>query len=61
MEEGPQMRAKELVQSIIGAKGFVLADVTISAEMNEMKLAIRPTKREECRCPLYPSPGYQKG
>lgn len=55
------MRAKELVQSIIGAKGFVLADVTISAEMNEMKLAIRPTKREECRCPLYPSPGYQKG
>ena len=40
------MRAKELVQSIIGAKGFVLEDVTISAEMNEMKLAIRPTKRE---------------
>ena len=50
MEEGPQMRAKELVQTIIGAKGFVLEDITVSAEMNEIKLAVRPTRREQCRC-----------
>lgn len=57
------MRAKELVQSIIGAKGFVLEDVTISAEMNEMKLAIRPTKREECRCGIChrKAPRYDQG
>ena len=50
MEEGFQMRAKKLVQAIIGAVGFVLEDVTVNAEMNEMNLAIRPTKREQCRC-----------
>ena len=44
------MRAKGLVQAIIGAGGFVLEDVTVNAEMNEIKLAIRPTKREQCRC-----------
>ena len=44
------MRAKELVQTIIGAKGFVLEDITVSAEMNEIKLAVRPTRREQCRC-----------
>ena len=52
------MRVKELVQSIIGSKGFVLEDITIDTEM---KLSVRPTKREEGRCgichrraPLYP-------
>ena len=44
------MRAKEFVQTIIGAKGFVLEDITVSAEMNEIKLAVRPTRREQCRC-----------
>ena len=50
MEEEFPMRAKGLVQAIIGAGGFVLEDVTVNAEMNEIKLAIRPTKREQCRC-----------
>ena len=49
MEEGFPMRAKGLVQAIIGAGGFVLEDVTVNPEMNEIKLAIRPTKREQCR------------
>lgn len=40
------MRAKELVQSIIGSKGFVLEDITIDTEMNEIKLLVRPTKKE---------------
>lgn len=44
------MRAKGLVQAIIGAGGFVLEDVSVNTEMNEIKLAIRPTKREQCRC-----------
>ena len=44
------MRAKALIQAIIGADGFVLEDVTVNAEMNEIYLAIRPTKREQCRC-----------
>ena len=38
------MRAKELVQAIIGSKGFVLEDITVSAEMNEIKLSVHPTK-----------------
>ncbi len=32
------MRAKELVQHIIGAEGFVLEDITSHAEMNEIIL-----------------------
>ena len=44
------MRAKELVQGIIGSKGFVLEDITVSTEMNEIKLSVNPTKREKCRC-----------
>ena len=43
------MRAKGLIQVIIGAGGYVLGDVSVNAEMNEIKLAIRPTKREQCR------------
>lgn len=44
------MRAKGLVQAIIGGGGFVLEDITANTEMNEIYLAIRPTKREQCRC-----------
>lgn len=44
------MRAKELVQPIIGATGIVLEDVASNAEMNEIILSLRPTKREQCRC-----------
>lgn len=44
------MRAKGLVQAIIGAKGFVLEDITANTEMNEIYLAVRPTRREQCRC-----------
>ena len=50
MEEGTQMRAKKLVQAIIGGVGFVLEDVTVNAEKNEINLAVRPTKKEQCRC-----------
>ena len=50
MGEGPQMRAKGLVQAIIGGGGFVLEDISANAEMNEIYLAIRPTKQEQCRC-----------
>lgn len=44
------MRAKGLVQTIIGGGGFVLEDSSTNAEMNEIYLAIRPTKQEQCRC-----------
>ena len=44
------MRAKGLVQAIIGGGGFVLEDISANAEMNEIYLAIRPTNREQCRC-----------
>ena len=44
------MHAKGLVQAIIRVGGFVLEDVTVNAGMNEMNLAIRPMKREQCRC-----------
>ncbi len=43
------MRAKELVQHIIGGAGFVLKDITGHAEMNEIILSVRPTRREKCR------------
>ena len=57
------MRAKELVQAIIGSKGFVLEDITVSTEMNEINLCIRPTKREQCRCGIChrKAAGYDKG
>ena len=57
------MRTKEFVQAIIGSKGFVLEDVTVSAEMNEMKLSVRPTKREKCRCGICHrrAPLYDRG
>lgn len=44
------MTAKKLVQSIIGAAGFVLEAIHLSAEMNEVVISVRPTKREKCRC-----------
>lgn len=58
-----QMQAKELVQSIIGSKGFVLEDITIDTEMNEIKLSVRPTKREKGRCGICHrrAPLYDKG
>jgi len=54
------MRVKELVQSIIGSKGFVLEDITIDTEM---KLSVRPTKREKGRCGICHrrAPLYDKG
>ena len=57
------MRAKELVQAIIGSKGFVLEDITVSAEMNEIKLSVHPTKREKGRCGICHrrAPLYDKG
>ena len=57
------MRAKELVQAIIGSKGFVVEDITVSTEMNEIDLCIRPTKREQCRCGVChrKAAGYDKG
>ena len=57
------MRAKELVQSIIGSKGFVLEDITVGTEMNEIKLSVRPTKQEKCRCGICHrrAPLYDKG
>ena len=57
------MRAKELVQTIIGSKGFVLEDITVDTERNEMKLSVRPTKREQCRCGIChrKAPLYDKG
>ena len=44
------MRAKKLVQTIIGSAGFVLEDITVNPEMNEINIAVRPTKHEQCRC-----------
>lgn len=44
------MRAKRLVQAIIRAGGFVLEDITVNAEMNEINLATRSTKGEQRRC-----------
>ena len=38
------MRAKKLVQTIIGSAGFVLEDITVNPEMNEINIAVRPTK-----------------
>ena len=57
------MRAKGLAQSIIGRQGFVLEDITVSAEMNEIKLSVHPTKREKCRCGICHrrAPLYDKG
>ena len=54
------MRAKELVQAIIGSKGFVLEDITGSTEI---KLSVHPTKREKCRCGICHrrAPLYGKG
>ena len=57
------MRAKELVPTIIGSKGFVLEDITVDTERSEMKLSVRPTKREQCRCGIChrKAPLYDKG
>ena len=44
------MRAKKLVQTIIGSAGFVLEDITVNPEMNEINIAVRPTEHERCRC-----------
>lgn len=44
------MRAKKLVQTIIGSAGFVLEDITVNPEMNEINIAVRPTEHEQCRC-----------
>ena len=44
------MRVKGLDQAIIGGGEFVLEDITANAGMNEIYLAIRPTKREQFRC-----------
>lgn len=44
--------AKELVQATIGAGGFVLDDIIVNAEMNEISLTIRPTKRKQYRCDI---------
>ena len=57
------MRAKELVQAIIGSKGFVVEDITVSAEMNEIILSVRPTRRERCRCGICrrKAPLYDRG
>ena len=38
------MRAKELIQAIIGAGGLVLYDITVNVEMNEIDLDTRLTK-----------------
>ena len=32
------MRAKKLVQTIIGSAGFVLEDITVNPEMNEINI-----------------------
>ena len=63
MEEGSPMRAKGLAQSIIGSQGFVLEDITVDTERNEMKLSVRPTKREQCRSGIChrKAPLYDKG
>ena len=57
------MRAKGLVQGIIGSKGYVLEDITISAEMNEIILSVRPTRRARCRCGICrrKAPLYDRG
>lgn len=57
------MRAKELVQHIIGGAGFVLEDITSHAEMNEIILSVRPTRREKCRCGIChrKAPLYDRG
>lgn len=52
MEEGTQMRDKELIQAIIGAGGFVLKDVTDKAASNKINLGIRSTKWEQYRCSI---------
>ncbi len=57
------MRAKELVQAIIGSKGFVVEDISVSAEMNEIILSVRLTRREQCRCGICrrKAPLYDRG
>ena len=57
------MRAKGLAQSIIGSQGFVLEDITVSAEMSEIILSVGPTKRERCRCGICrrKAPLYDRG
>lgn len=44
------MRAKKPVQTIIGSAGFILEDITVNPEMNEINIAVRPTEHEQCRC-----------
>ena len=63
MEEGPEMRAKELVEHIIGGAEFVLEDIISHAEMNEIILSVHPTRREKCRCGICrrKAPLYDKG
>jgi len=63
MEEGLQMQAKNLAQHIIGAQGFILEDITINTEMNEIIIVIRPTKQEACRCGICyrKAAGYDSG
>lgn len=57
------MRAKELVEHIIGGAGFVLKDIISHAEMNEIILSVHPTRREKCRCGICrrKAPLYDKG
>ena len=63
MEEGLWMQTKKLAQHIIGAGCFVLKDVNIDAEMNEIIIAVRPTKKEQCRCGIChrKAAGYDSG
>lgn len=57
------MQAKELVQAIIGSKRYVVEDIAVSTEMNEIKVCIRPMKQEKCRCGICHrrAPLYDKG
>ena len=57
------MRAKELVEHIIGGAEFVLEDIISHAETNEIILSVRPTRREKCRCGICrrKAPLYDKG
>ncbi len=42
------MTAKELVQVIIGAKGFVVEAIRFDAEMNKVIVAVHTTRQEKC-------------
>ncbi len=57
------MRGKELVQAIVGAKGFVLEDMTSDSEKMEIRIAIHPTRKEQCRCGIChrKAKGYDRG